>query len=126
MTTDEWVTTALADDAVVAELLLRMKQSSDSSASQHLKPPPAWGHRQRRSKPQATTSRKERESMRFSPTTPLSWSSGGGASDGSDESCRPSDRSSVSRSKLSDRLIRCRGWLSFSILGIGVSFPLLA
>ncbi|PSS11193.1 hypothetical protein CEY00_Acc15466 [Actinidia chinensis var. chinensis] len=99
MTTDEWVTTALADDAVVAELLLRMKQSSDSSASQHLKPPPAWGHRQPRSKPQATTSRKEQESMRFSPTTPLSWSSGGGASDGSDESCRPSDRSSVSRSK---------------------------
>ncbi|PSS01096.1 Drebrin-like protein [Actinidia chinensis var. chinensis] len=99
MTTDEWVTAALTDDAVVVDLLLRLKQSSDSSSSQHLKPPPAWGHRRPRSKPPAATSRKERESMRFSPTTPLSWSSGGGASDCSDESCRPSDRSSGSRSK---------------------------
>ncbi|XP_057467813.1 uncharacterized protein LOC130757157 [Actinidia eriantha] len=99
MTTDEWVTAALTDDAVVVDLLLRLKQSSDSSASQHLTPPPAWGHRRPRSKPPASTSRKERESMRFSPTTPLSWSSGGGASDCSDESCRPSDRSSGSRSK---------------------------
>ncbi|KAL6953911.1 hypothetical protein U1Q18_044053 [Sarracenia purpurea var. burkii] len=109
MTTDEWVTAALTDDAVVVKLLFRLKQSSEPFALQQAKPPPlvppqGWGHRQTRSKPATAPSGKESESMRCSPTTPLSWSYGAGAgdaspSDGCDESSRPSDRSSGSRSK---------------------------
>ncbi|XP_057503620.1 uncharacterized protein LOC130787252 [Actinidia eriantha] len=95
MTTDEWVTAALTDDAVVVELLFRLKQSSEQALLR-------WGNRQPRSKPAAAAAKKEGEWTRCSPTTPLSWSCGGGdasPSDGCDESCRRSDRSSGGRSK---------------------------
>ncbi|XP_028091786.1 uncharacterized protein LOC114292077 [Camellia sinensis] len=96
MMTDDWVTAALADDSVVVELLFRLKHSSESLA-----PMLGWGQRQPRSKPALASEKKERESTRCSPTTPLSWSCGGAASpsDGCDESSRRSDRSSGDRSK---------------------------
>ncbi|GFY96897.1 hypothetical protein Acr_11g0012030 [Actinidia rufa] len=115
MRTDEWVTAALTDDAVVVELLFRLKQSSEPALLR-------WGHRQPRSKPAAAAAKKEGEWTRCSPTTPLSWSCGGGdasPSDGCDESCRRSDRSSGGRSKvrihISDHLT-----LVFSVPGGGV------
>lgn len=108
-TTDEWVTAALTDDAVVVDLLFRLKQSSSSSSSPSLVPSPLrWGHRQPRSKPATvnTSKKEDRESNRCSPTTPLSWSSAGAGDaspgDGSDESSRRSDRSSASRSDKGD------------------------
>ncbi|KAG5562911.1 hypothetical protein RHGRI_005597 [Rhododendron griersonianum] len=108
-TTDEWVTAALTDDAVVVELLFRLKQSSSPSSSSSSPPPPLrWGHRQPRSKPPPAAAASKKEPSRCSPTTPLSWSYGGGsadfspAGDGSDESSRPSDRSSASRSDKGD------------------------
>ncbi|XP_057488202.1 uncharacterized protein LOC130774198 [Actinidia eriantha] len=97
MTTDEWVTAALTSDAVVVELLFRLKKASEPA-------PLRWGNRQPRSKPVAAV-KKEGEWTRCSPTTPLSWSCGGGGggdaspSDGCDESCRRPDRSSDCRSK---------------------------
>ncbi|CAL5431304.1 unnamed protein product [Camellia sinensis] len=99
MMTDDWVTAALADDSVVVELLFRLKHSSESLAS--VPPTLGWGQRQPRSKPALASEKKERESTRCSPTTPLSWSCGGAASpsDGCDESSRRSDRSSGDRSK---------------------------
>ncbi|KAA8521627.1 hypothetical protein F0562_012300 [Nyssa sinensis] len=99
MTTDDWVSTALTDDTVVVELLFRLKKSLDSYSSLPLKLLPllGWGHRQQRSKP---AMRKEQDRTRCSPTTPLSWSGGGAsASDGYDESSRPSDCSYLARSK---------------------------
>ncbi|KAI3691002.1 hypothetical protein L2E82_49216 [Cichorium intybus] len=109
---EKWVTAAMTNDAVVAELLIRMKQSSslDSSATDTaLLPTVRWGHRKSRSKPSAiattttnaaTASGLRKEHLSGSPTTPLYWSSGGGAStsDGYDESSRPSDLSSGGRS----------------------------
>ncbi|KAF5938339.1 hypothetical protein HYC85_022598 [Camellia sinensis] len=99
MMTDDWVTAALADDSVVVELLFRLKHSSESLAP--VPPMLGWGQRQPRSKPALASEKKERESTRCSPTTPLSWSCGGAASpsDGCDESSRRSDRSSGDRSK---------------------------
>lgn len=70
---EEWVKTAMIDDLMVVELLMRLNQS------QHPPPPPSgeikqlkWSVRQRRSKPKPATG--------ASPTTPLSWSGGGGTS----------------------------------------------
>ncbi|GAB4836802.1 hypothetical protein Ancab_001715 [Ancistrocladus abbreviatus] len=95
---DEWLRAAITDDKVVVELLLRLKQS-DFHPSRLMKPPLDWGLRQRRTK---QASKKECEPTRRSPTTPLSWSLGGGASpsDGYEESTsRPSDRFPAVRSK---------------------------
>ncbi|KAK9079517.1 hypothetical protein SSX86_001189 [Deinandra increscens subsp. villosa] len=114
--TDFWLQSALKNDVLVAELLLRVKHSpdsdldfdldldSDSLRLKHPPPPitvtsftpilpPRWGHRKYRSK-SATAGGKEH---RGSPTTHLSWS-GGSISDGCDESSRPSDLSSGCRS----------------------------
>lgn len=103
MKTDEWVATALADDDVLVELLLRMKHSAAAAAAPTL----AWGIRQPRSKSASAAVRKERDSTtRCSPTTPLSLSSGGGAASPSYDSCRPSDLSSGIRSKVCVRFSR--------------------
>ncbi|CAI9259860.1 unnamed protein product [Lactuca saligna] len=113
MMKEHWVTAAMTNDAMVAELLIRMRQSSslDSSAiNTPLLPTVRWGHRKSRSKPSAITtavnaSGLRKEQLSGSPTTPLYWSSGGGGSgggastsDGYDESSRPSDLSSGGRS----------------------------
>ncbi|CAN0877502.1 hypothetical protein LINGRAHAP2_LOCUS11922, partial [Linum grandiflorum] len=118
MCKDEWVSAAMTDDTVVVELLVRLKQAQATvPASAGAVIPPRWGLRLPRSKPPtaAATSagsmrfdvvsrRKEGDSStRCSPTTPLSWSGGGGAespsaaADGYDETSLRSP--SGSRSK---------------------------
>lgn len=97
---DEWVQVALTDNAIVADLIVQLRQAP-------LPPPrkrkgkapapapaplcPRWTVRQQRSK--QVTKEKERESpLRASPTTPLSWSEAtsvsGGAAEGAEESSR--------------------------------------
>ncbi|KAL4592345.1 hypothetical protein LXL04_005336 [Taraxacum kok-saghyz] len=110
MKKNQWVEAALTNDAMVAELLLRMNHSFSSSDSSKatvksttLSISLRWGHRKNRSKssaPSITVSNGlGKEQHRGSPTTHLSWSGGGGStSDGYDESSRPSDLSSGSRS----------------------------
>lgn len=119
MMKEDWVTAALTSDAMVAELLIRMKQPSslDSSyafpppttTATALLPPIRWGHRKSRSKPSAITTTNAaaasgfgKEQQSGSPTTPLYWIGGGcggaSTSDGYDESSRPSDLSSGGRS----------------------------
>lgn len=112
---DEWVTTALSNDAVVVELLFRLKQSSCEPPAKplphpHPHPPPlglpfGWGHRQPRSKPPISAKKDSgmtTSTTRCSPTTPLSWSGGAASpSDGAYEDCSNSSRPSfdLSRSK---------------------------
>ncbi|KAL7596759.1 hypothetical protein Lser_V15G28138 [Lactuca serriola] len=108
MAKDQWLEAALTNDAMVAELLLRMNHSSSSDSSKAttnsttLLPSFSWGHRKNRSKSTAPTTAVSNgfgKEHRGSPTTHLSWSGGGGStSDGYDESSRPSDLSSGSRS----------------------------
>lgn len=75
---DDWVRAALTDDAVVVELLVRLKQSQAAASSSRAVVPLRWGLRQPRSRPRcdAVLRRKEADSTRCSPTTPLSWSGG--------------------------------------------------
>ncbi|XP_047340561.1 uncharacterized protein LOC124944131 [Impatiens glandulifera] len=105
MTEDVWVKSAMKDDDIVAELLLRIKHSSADQIPLML-PPVRWGSYKIRS----SAIRKEKsEPMRCSPKTPLSWSGGGGglggggggtsASDLCEESSRGSDGKSIARSK---------------------------
>lgn len=85
MAKNEWVAAAMADDAVVVELLVRLKQRPPMRL-----PPLEWGVRQPRSRPvfrcgtTAVASRKEKpdRTARGSPTTPLSWSGGVGVGGG--------------------------------------------
>lgn len=105
MVGDEWVRAAMTDDAVVVELLVRLKQSQASSSSSPKSWPRAlvplrWGLRQPRSRPRcdAVLRRKEADSTRCSPTTPLSWSGGAPPSpttDGFEASSGPASRSKV-------------------------------
>ncbi|XP_022885497.1 uncharacterized protein LOC111401815 isoform X2 [Olea europaea var. sylvestris] len=100
---EEWVKTAMIDDLMVVELLMRLNQS------QHPPPPPSgeikqlkWSVRQRRSRP-ATV----KPATRASPTTPLSWSGGAtslsGGSGGRDESSHsPPKLSHHERSKINN------------------------
>ncbi|KAK8513539.1 hypothetical protein V6N12_052721 [Hibiscus sabdariffa] len=82
---DEWVRTAMTDDNVVVELLVRLKQARTSPPAP--KPVVAglkWGIRQPRSKALSMGCDAKRDgdfnvSNRRSPTTPLSWSGGGGS-----------------------------------------------
>ncbi|CAK9310365.1 unnamed protein product [Citrullus colocynthis] len=71
MSDQEWVDVALSDDSLVVDLLLRLNRSPSPPL------PLDWSVRQPRSKPilprQASDS-----AARASPTTPLTWSSGGG------------------------------------------------
>ncbi|KVH90267.1 uncharacterized protein LOC112521643 [Cynara cardunculus var. scolymus] len=107
MTKEYWLEAALTNDTLVAEFLLRLKQSSSSdslhapppppSSITSLLPPPGWGHRKNRSKSTPSTTIVIAKDQRGSPTTHLSWS-GASTSDGYEESSRPSDLSSGGRS----------------------------
>lgn len=115
---DRWMAAAMADSGVVAELLVLLKRTRAAAAAAPVRSavvlPMQWGVRQPRSRTAprceaaaATASqRKEADSARNSPTTPLSWSGGGGGAspsataDGFEESSLPANRSSGSaRSK---------------------------
>lgn len=109
---EEWVKTAMSDDSVVVEMLLRLHQA-DPTPAPHLAPRKKgaaapvlqleWSVRQRRSRQKVP--RKKGEATRASPTTPLSWSgatsvSGGAADGGFEESSKPSKPIDNSRSKV--------------------------
>lgn len=76
---DDWMRAAMADDKVVVELLVRLKQAhAVAPVKDVLFPPTKWGVRQPRSRMamrfDAFTLQKDAaESTRNSPTTPLSW-----------------------------------------------------
>nr|GEV11292.1 hypothetical protein [Tanacetum cinerariifolium] len=106
-----WVTSALTNDNIVADFLVRMKQlQPPSSSSQQPSTskttttiwltPIRWGHRKSRSKPPPTivnnnTATIKQHQQSGSPTTPLCWSGGAGTStDGYDESSRSGDHRS--------------------------------
>ncbi|XP_039014665.1 uncharacterized protein LOC120144746 [Hibiscus syriacus] len=112
---DEWVREAMTNDNVVVEFLVRLKQTQDAS-----RPPKSavaalrWGMRQPRSRPTLMACDAKIDGGDFnvgsrgSPTTPLSWSGGGGAAsplaaDGFEETCsshlRGSPPAAPSRSK---------------------------
>ncbi|EPS57122.1 hypothetical protein M569_17701, partial [Genlisea aurea] len=99
---DRWVEAAMSEDALVADLLLRMHLPSPST------PHPAvnleWRVRQRRSKSAAVNEKRKRVSLLASPNNPLSWSGATSVSggSGSEESTRsaPRDRSVATRSKV--------------------------
>ncbi|KAK9282184.1 hypothetical protein L1049_005096 [Liquidambar formosana] len=115
MSDDEWVKEAMTDDVTVVELLMRLNQ--EELPPPHPPPHPAkrsapalpldWSVRQRRTKQAPRLVKKNGESTRASPTTPLSWSGatsvsggGGGGADGFEESSRPAKRSDGARSKV--------------------------
>lgn len=86
MVNDEWVRAAMADDSVVVELLVRLKKQTHHVAKSAATL--RWGIRQPRSRSTrcdvVSLRRKDgvesaTNSMRASPTTPLSWSGGGSA-----------------------------------------------
>lgn len=96
------MTAAMADETVVAKLLLRLKQSQATASASAVPAviPLLWGMRLPRSRPGTMTATnssslrcdvvlKSKEggggdsSTRCSPTTPLSWSGGGGDGDAS-------------------------------------------
>ncbi|XP_039063090.1 uncharacterized protein LOC120207737 isoform X2 [Hibiscus syriacus] len=87
MVKDEWIRAAIADDNLVVELLVRLKQAQAAPpASKYALPAFKWGIRQRRSKPMLLRCEARRDgdfnvSASGSPTTPLCWS--GGSSDAS-------------------------------------------
>ncbi|XAR50498.1 hypothetical protein NMG60_11004840 [Bertholletia excelsa] len=92
---DDWVQRALANDAMVAELLvsLRLGQQQEKIERSLALAPLKWKVRQPRSKPVIQTN-KQSSVPRASPTTPLSWSgatanSASGAADGFEESSGP-------------------------------------
>ncbi|KAJ0248576.1 Uncharacterized protein HA466_0156560 [Hirschfeldia incana] len=66
VTADDWTKSAMRDGEVVAELLVRLKKAK-VRAVLFTCPTLRWGNRQPRS-------RKEADSARCSPSTPLSWS----------------------------------------------------
>lgn len=99
-----WVTSALTNDNIVADFLVRIKQQSSSSqpststTTTTWLTPIRWGHRKSRSKPPSivanNTAAIKQHQQSGSPTTPLCWSGGAGTStDGYDESSRSGDRS---------------------------------
>lgn len=108
---EEWVKTAMSDDSVVVEMLLRLHQA-DPPPAPHLAPRKKcaapvlqleWSVRQRRSRQKVP--RKKGDATRASPTTPLSWSgatsvSGGAADGGFEESSKPSKPIDNARSKV--------------------------
>ncbi|XP_042510206.1 uncharacterized protein LOC122085741 [Macadamia integrifolia] len=109
---EEWVREAMTDDRMVAELLMRLRQSKEDTslpAKRLVAVLPVWGMRQPRSRQilrcNTVQVKKEGDSTRASPTTPLSWSggtslSGSGTVDGYEESSCPLKRKSGVRSKV--------------------------
>ena len=134
MARDEWMRAAMTDDMVVVQLLVRLKQSQAASSSSSLKSPPRavvplrWGIRQPRSRSAtlrcdgAVSRRKDADSTRCSPTTPLSWSGGASPSATADDSTSfhtslsyaATARSKVLSLSLSLSLTLCC-WFSFSV-----------
>ncbi|KFK29817.1 hypothetical protein AALP_AA7G182800 [Arabis alpina] len=100
---DDWVEAAMTHDEMVVELILRLKHagtvvSDDTEANL---PPLRWGIRQRRSRSSrfgggggggvVVTLKKDVDSVRASPKTPLSWSGGSGSGGGSPSSAATAD-----------------------------------
>ncbi|VVB10729.1 unnamed protein product [Arabis nemorensis] len=90
---DDWVEAAMTDDEMVVELLLRLKHAGTVVADNPTAnlPPLRWGIRQRRSRSSRfggggggvlVTLKKDVDSVRASPKTPLSWSGGSGSGGG--------------------------------------------
>ncbi|KAI3785989.1 hypothetical protein L1987_45115 [Smallanthus sonchifolius] len=111
MTEADWVTAAMADNDVVAEVLLRLRLPSlpPSSKRRRPAPPQSWTIHQRRSRTQPILPASNKsETPRASPSTPLSWSgatsvSGGGGALIADalDSTQPNHNcSDISRSKV--------------------------
>lgn len=85
---EEWVKSAMTDDTVVVELLVRLHRAP---APPRRKPPAfplEWTIRQRRSKSASVNNNSKKPAHRGSPTTPLSWSGATSVSGGSEESSR--------------------------------------
>ena len=79
VTQDEWVTAALTEDAVVVELLLRLKHAGTVESAAII-PLLRWGSRKPRSRlGVGGVLKKETDSARASPMTPLCWSGGSGS-----------------------------------------------
>lgn len=86
MVKDRWIRAAMSDDMLVVDLLVRLKQSQDSSFLKSSSPssatpmiPLRWSLRLPRSRAvrcDVDSQRKKSDSARCSPTTPLSWSGG--------------------------------------------------
>lgn len=92
-----WLTAAVSDDRLVAELLVRLKDSAVTAFVNPL-PPSTWGARQ----PRSSVEKKRDARRRSSPTTPLSWSAAASPSDFYDDSSTdPSPPSDRLRSKIS-------------------------
>ncbi|KAJ1429169.1 hypothetical protein SESBI_08525 [Sesbania bispinosa] len=90
---------AMADDTLVADLLLSLKQPKKTPCLNI-----QWTVRQRRTR-WPSPAHKKPELARASPTTPLSWSASAGAAatDGYEESSRPTKPFHHSRSKVGDQ-----------------------
>ncbi|CAM8964367.1 unnamed protein product [Rhodiola kirilowii] len=139
MPIDEWRTAAETEDALVAELLLRIKHSGEMwmkkdidsvDPSSGCLTTVRWGRRKARTRPGVTRfvmnkeESKERGTRR-SPTTVLSWSGGGGTSvsgsgnaDGFEASSMTCFRSSVSRSKSVCRSVPTSAERLFGVLRV--------
>ncbi|KAF5180032.1 hypothetical protein FRX31_030376 [Thalictrum thalictroides] len=98
----DWIKSAISDDSVVVELLIRLRSESVTNLKQQQPRLLEWGIRQPRSRQivrydvvhprNQQHGKKKGELTRASPTTPLSWSAGtsnsggGGVGDGYEES----------------------------------------
>ncbi|XP_049388641.1 uncharacterized protein LOC125852992, partial [Solanum stenotomum] len=102
----EWIQSAIMDDSVVAELLLRLSHANPfpspipapfPAKSKRAGSPLEWSVRRSRSKPVSVNAKKA--APRASPTTPLSWSGatsvscGGGSGGAVDGGCEESSGS---------------------------------
>lgn len=132
---DDWVRAAIAEDTMVAELLVRLKDAlasapiqimAASARAETVLPPPRWGIRQPRSRLafrcDTASPVKAGDSRRNSPTTPLSWSAGTASSSGTADCYEDSDLPACgsSRSKVppSPVLVRLLFRLSSPFSGV--------
>ncbi|XP_010539527.1 PREDICTED: uncharacterized protein LOC104813579 [Tarenaya hassleriana] len=101
MTNENWIGAAMSDDALVVEILLRLRHSEPPVKSGGVSAPTLdWRVRQRRSK-----AGKKGDQARASPTTPLSWSCATSFSGGVEESSGAIKPPETVRSKIS-RMIK--------------------